>query len=100
MDSEEKEMIESPKGIFESLRDSIWEFVGYYKYTFSYQAENEQYRMTIWLGGDAGDIYRMELGAIKRFADWEFEDVDRWSIWDKKAKKDIYYWEMENNDSL
>ena len=66
--------------VFERLKSRPWLFRGYYKYSFCYETEDDGYHMAVWIGGDANDIYRMELKREEMLADWELKDMHFWTI--------------------
>lgn len=42
-------------------------FSSYYKYHFTYKAQYKGKSLTLYIGGSAGDIYKLELNAEQSF---------------------------------
>jgi len=65
--------------LFDELKAKM-RFVKYYKYTFTFAAENDEYRLEMSYGGCSDDIYKFNLDASMTLADWKIEDFDCYTI--------------------
>ena len=65
--------------LFDELKGEM-RFVKYYKYIFTFAAENDEYRLELSYGGNPDDIYKFNLDASMTLANWKIEDFDLYSI--------------------
>ena len=60
--------------VLEQFGDVVMKFTSYYKYTFSFEAEQDGLVFLGWFGGDADDIYRYEITVDSVMLVKDFED--------------------------
>jgi len=55
-------------------------FIKYYKYTFTFAAENGEYRLELDYGGSAPDIRKFQVDLLTTLADMEIDDFSAYRI--------------------
>ena len=71
--------------VIEKFGDVKMKFDHYYKFTFYFNGEKDEYVFEGSFGGDSGDIYRTEVSATDIICVSEFEDsCNHFTVRDKK----------------
>lgn len=76
--------------VLEKLKGVKLKFSSYYKYSFSFRGENENYKISISYGGDHNDIYRYTVSADKEIPIEEAINFSFVQVTDKNTNEVVY----------
>lgn len=76
------------QNFIENFGDVLVQLKSYYKYCFTFQGETEKQIITLVIGGDADDIYRLDLSTKTQYKINDFKnDINWFRVVDKEKSK-------------